>query len=111
MPGLVSLGFCGIEKCEVGEVSAKCVTFCLSRVSNNSTYVWLVGVFRRRSRGSCRVVCILQSFALHLMQSNCVYASVFYVWVVLLVHFSSYNLPNLYYTASIFTRLLSHHIT
>ena len=62
----------------VSGVSAKCVNLCLSRISDNGTYVWLAGVFRR-SRGSCHVVCIPQSFALHLMQRNCVYASVFCV--------------------------------
>ena len=39
----------------VSGVSAKCVTLCLSRFSNNGTCVWLAGVFRRRSGGLCRV--------------------------------------------------------
>ena len=56
----------GEKKCVVSLVSAECVTY-LSWVSNDGTYVWLVGVFHTCSRGSCCVVSILQSFALHMM--------------------------------------------
>jgi hypothetical protein len=74
----------GEKKCVVSGVSAECVTLCLSLVSNNGTCVWLAGVFRR-SRGSCRVVCILQSFMLTLdVKELRLCASAVCVWVALL---------------------------